>query len=239
MSTVTLPNHDQTSETTQSAPVVYNGAPRSKRGEPTWEMTDFYPRQGEWTEREYLALDTNRLIEFTDGVLEFLPMTTITHQRLVKFLFRLFDEYVESRHLGEVNFAPLRVRLFEGKKYREPDIVVLNNEQAKLAGGKYPSGADLVVEVVSEGDEAHERDLVKKPVDYAAAGIKEYWIVDPESKTITVLSLDGKTYKSHGEFKPGDAATSVLFEGFTVKVDDVFAAAEAETDKPADTTDKK
>lgn len=235
MSTVTLPDHDQTSETTQSTPVVYNGAPRSKRGEPTWEMTDFYPRQGEWTEREYLALDTNRLIEFTDGVLEFLPMPTFAHQDIVEYLHSLLKSYVRERRLGKVRFAPLRVNISE-RKWREPDIVYANHDQVKAANKKYPKGADLVVEVVSEGEDARERDLVEKPVDYAEAGIKEYWIVDPELMTVTVLTLDGKSYKTHGEFKPGSTATSVLFEAFSVEVDDIFAAAESDFDEPESDT---
>jgi len=236
---ITTAEAETAAGTTEVARAVVNGAPRSKRGEPTWEMTDFYPRQGEWTEEDYLALNTNRLIEFTDGVLEFLPMPTLAHQRLVKFLFSLLDEFVTKNRLGEVNFAPLQVRLFEGKKWREPDIVYLNREQVKAADKQYPTGADLVVEVVSGGEEDRRRDLEQKPVEYAEAGIKEYWIVDPETKTVKVLTLDGNKYKTHGEFKPGESATSALFTDFSVKVADVFAAAESETDTPDEETTTK
>jgi hypothetical protein len=47
-----------------------------RTGEPTWEIAHLFPIQGDWTEAEYLALDTNHLIEFSDGHLEFLPMPT-------------------------------------------------------------------------------------------------------------------------------------------------------------------
>jgi len=198
---------------------------RSKRGEPTWEIAERYPRQGEWTEEDYFALEADYFVEFVDGVLEFLPMPTYNHQDIVKFLFlRLFD-FVESRNLGKVQFAPLPVKLFKGR-IREPDIVCLNHEQVKSAKGKYPQGADLVVEVVSPDDESRKRDHEDKPVDYARAGVKEYWIVDPETQTIKVLTLSGKKYKTHGEFQPGQTATSVLFDGFSINVADVFAAAD-------------
>lgn len=59
-------------------------------GEPTWEIARLFPYQGEWSEEEYLALDTNHLIEFDHGSLEFLPMPDIGHQRVVAFLYRLF-----------------------------------------------------------------------------------------------------------------------------------------------------
>ena len=198
---------------------------RSKRGEPTWEIAERYPRQGEWTEEDYFALEADYFVEFVDGVLEFLPMPTIRHQETVDFLHDLLQSHVNFRKLGKVLFAPLPVKLFKGR-IREPDIVYLNREQVKAAKGKYPNGAALVVEVVSPDDESRKRDHEDKPVDYARAGVKEYWIVDPETQTIKVLTLSGKKYKTHGEFQPGTAATSVLFDGFSVNVADVFAAAD-------------
>ena len=62
--------------------------------------------------------------------------------------------------------------------------------------------------------------------DYAKAGVREYWIVDPQEKTIAVLALAGKTFKVHGTFKSGDEAASKLLKGFKVSVSDVFAAGE-------------
>ena len=79
-------------------------------------------------------------------------------------------------------------------------------------------GADLVMEVVSAGDEARRRDLTQKREEYAQAGIPEYWIVDPELGQITVLTLEDQIYVVHGEFKRGDRATSKLLPGFAVDV---------------------
>jgi Uma2 family endonuclease len=87
-----------------------------------------------------------------------------------------------------------------------------------------PDGVDLAMEVVSRGEEARERDLETKRVEYAAAKIPEYWIVDPELETITVLRLEGDTYSVHSVFATGTRATSTLLQGFEVEVDKVFAA---------------
>ena len=199
---------------------------RSRRGEPTWELAALeYPCQGEWTEEEYLTLGTNWMVEFCDGVVEFLAMPTFFHQRIVEFLHALFKEFVEQRRLGIVLFAPLPVRLWSGK-YREPDLVYLSRARIPRNPHTQPQGADLVVEVVSPGQENRERDLVTKPEEYARAGIQEYWIVDPELRSIKVLVLDGETYRLHGEFQVGQTATSVLLDGFSVDVDRVFAAGE-------------
>ena len=80
------------------------------------------------------------------------------------------------------------------------------------------------MEVVSPDDGSHERDYEKKRVDYAARKIPEYWIVDPQTERIIVLVLKGKQYRVHGEFAPEQQATSVLLDGFSVDVAEVFAA---------------
>ena len=74
-------------------------------------------------------------------------------------------------------------------------------------------------------DDKPERDLVEKRGDYAEAGIPEYWIVNPETETITVLRLEDTTYVEYGVFGRGaEAAGSALLPGFTVSVDAVFDA---------------
>lgn len=194
----------------------------SKPGEPTWEITQLFPNQGDWSESEYLALETNQLIEFSTGRLEFLPMPTPAHQRIVFFLQRLLWTFVTERNLGEVLAAPLRVRLWPGK-FREPDIVLVIAEHLAQQGKQYWENVDLVMEVVSPDDP--DRDYVQKRQEYAAAGIAEYWIVDPMQELITVLALQNGAYGIHGEFTPGTNAVSKLLDGFAVDVAAVFAAA--------------
>jgi len=175
------------------------GMPKpSPPGGPAWEVALLFPPQGEWSEAEYLALDTNHLVEFSDGCIEVLPMATIFHQRIVEYLFDLIRAFLTAHPLGSVLFAPLPVRLWT-KKFRAPDIVFFRPHHVKDVHGQ-PEGADLVVEVVSEAEENRERDLVKKREEYAKAGISEYWIVDPQEKQITVLVLEGQTYREHGAF---------------------------------------
>jgi Uma2 family endonuclease len=197
--------------------------PASRFGEPTWELALEFPYQGEWTEAEYLKIGSNRMVEFANGTLEFLPMPTYFHQSIVEFLYSLFKAFVETRDLGKVRFAPLPVRLWPGK-FREPDLIYLSKARIPRDPHSQPDGADLVAEVVSPGEENRERDLVTKPEEYARGGILEYWIVDPELRLIKVLVLDGKVYRLHGELKSGQQATSVLLDGLSVNVDEVFAA---------------
>jgi Uma2 family endonuclease len=193
--------------------------------EPAWGIASLYPLQGDWTEADFLDLERsigNRMIELRDGFLEILPMPDLYHQKIVKFLFLMLNSFVEARRLGETFFAPLPVHLFL-RTLREPDVVYLKKHRIKDAR-KPPEGADLVMEVVSPGADNRERDFEDKRADYAKAKIPEFWIIDPEEKVITVLTLSGKAYKVHGVFEEGDEATSKLLKGFKVAVREVFAA---------------
>jgi Uma2 family endonuclease len=162
-------------------------------------------------------------MEFVDGRAEVLPHPTTTHQLIVLALYRLLHEYVTDRGLGWVLVAPLPVRLRPGV-YREPDVIFLSAERPERRAGEYPDGADLVMEVISPGREDRRRDKVVKRAEYAAAGIAEYWIVDP-GRAITVLRLAGNDYVEHGRFGLEAQATSALLPGFIVAVAELFAVA--------------
>jgi len=205
---------------------IYRGRKLSKRGEPVWELALSHPRQGEWTEEEYLRLTDTEFVELVDGCLEFLPMADPFHQLIVKYLSDMLSAFVMGRHLGIVLFAPCPIRLWP-QHLREPDVFYLKPERLPDRR-RPPTGADLVMEVVSPGPGNRQCDLIEKRQAYAQAGVTEYWIVDPETETVTVLALDGAEYRVHGEFKSGDTATSVLLPGFIVEVSAVFAAGRGE-----------
>ena len=105
------------------------------------------PRQGKWSDEDYLWLtdETNRLVEFTDGFVEALPMPTSTHQTVLAYLFDCFREHVKPR--GKVLFAALRVRIRQGK-FREPDLLVLQDRDDPRFQDRFWLRADVVVEVV-------------------------------------------------------------------------------------------
>ncbi len=178
------------------------------------------PPQGSWSDEQYLWLTdrTRRLVEFTDGRIEELPVPTATHQAIILFLLDLFKQYLGPRG-GFVLFAGLRVRMREGK-FREPDVVALRDRSDPRNQDRFWLGADLVVEVVSPDDP--DRDLVVKRADYAEVAIPEYWIVDPRVETVTVLTLAGSAYVEHGVFARGDTATSPLLDGLTLAVTALF-----------------
>lgn len=152
-------------------------------------------------------------------------MPSKAHQRIVRFLFQTLHAFVSAAGLGEVFFAPLPVRLW-AEKFREPDLVFVRRGRSDYRG--YPDGADIVIEVLSEGDANRRRDLELKRDEYSRAGIAEYWIVDPQRATITVLA--GEDYEIEQVCHRGDMAESQTLAGFRVSVDEVLSAAHSEMD---------
>jgi Uma2 family endonuclease len=185
-------------------------------------LEELLPRQGEWTEEEYLVLTDhgNRLVEYTDGFVEPLPAPTDEHQNVLQFLFLALFQFVQPRG-GKVHFAPLRLQIRPGK-YREPDLLILLSAADPRRQNRFWHGADLALEVVSE--DKPERDLVEKRGDYAEGRVPEYWIVNPQTETITVLRLRGGAYEEAGNYRRGESAPSEVLAGFTVDVGAVFDA---------------
>ena len=183
---------------------------------------DFPSRREPWTEAQYLRFTrtSRRLLEFTDGRLDALPMPTDQHQVIVRFL--LLALHPRALELGgTVLFAPLRLRIREGK-FREPDLLLVLDANDPRRANDFWTGADLVVEVVSPADPG--RDTRDKRLDYAEARIAEYWVVNPLDETVTVLVLQGSSYVEHGVFGRGQQTESVCLRGCSLDVASVFDA---------------
>ena len=188
--------------------------------EPTWDVAHLFPRQGTWSEEEYLALPTNRLVEYSHGNLEVLPMPTPLHQMIVALLVRRLQAFIEQHMPGAlVLFAPVPVRLWSGK-YREPDVLLLLPEHRDRCREKFVDRPDLVIEVVSPENRRHDWEVKRR--EYAQAGIPEYWIVDPEERKVVVFRLQEDHYEVHGEYSEGAVISSPTLPGFSLAVDDVF-----------------
>jgi Uma2 family endonuclease len=206
------------------ATTVSGGNLNNRVSDTEWQemLEEILPPQGQWTEEQYLLLTDhrNRLIEFTDGYLEMLPAPTDKHQSILKFLFLLFFRFVEVPG-GTVQFAPLRLQIRPGK-LREPDLLILRSATDSRRHDRFWLGADLALEVVSA--DKPERDLIDKRLDYAEGHVPEYWIVNPQTETITIYQLNGDGYRLVGEYRRGESAPSTLLDGFSVPVSDVLDA---------------
>lgn len=191
--------------------------------EPAWAIATLFPSQGDWGEEEYLAFSTERpLVELCNGAIEVLPMPTDGHQRVLDALFLLVATQARAAG-GRARSAGIRVRIKAGV-FRQPDIVYLGPTRQHLRGEEHWLGADLVVEVVSGSPSDRVRDLVTKRREYAEAGIPEYWIIDPQEETITVLQLDGDAYVELCVGKRGSVVNSKILPELSVAVSEILDA---------------
>ena len=161
--------------------------------------------------------------EIINGELVVTPSPAPMHQIVSRALFRLLDRHVAAGDLGEVLFAPVDIRLTPDNVLI-PDIIYIARDRLHVIGSKtVDAPPDLVVEIFSPG--TRRRDLDTKRALYARFGVQEYWIVDPDAETVTVLVLAGDRYES---VPPGDDGTiaSRVLPGLTLALTDVFAGVE-------------
>ena len=177
-----------------------------------------------FTVDDYMTLDGSYLVEYIDGCLQVLPMPDIVHQVISVLLFNMLTSFAKSDPDARAVTAAFKVKLRDGQ-YREPDICYMRGINAHRRTRKFWTGADLVIEVISESNRDH--DWVTKRREYAVNGVPEYWIIDPDVRLVTVLVLNTDHYDIAGEYHDGDHAKSQLLEGFAVDVKKLFDDADA------------
>ncbi len=122
--------------------------------------------------------DFNRY-EIIGGELIVAPSPISKHQRVSSRLQRWFGNFVTDRDLGEIIAAPCDVKL-DQHDIVQPDLLFIARERLHIIGDKYIDGApDLLVEVLSPT--TRRRDRTRKADLYARAGVREYWLADPDA----------------------------------------------------------
>ena len=163
--------------------------------------------------------ETNLPHELWDGELIMSPTPDFVHQKLVMRIARELDDHVRSRDLGEVIISPFDMVLAPRRSF-QPDVLCLSKAKLHLIRRILRGPADLVVEVISEG--GRRRDRIDKRDIYAQHGIPEYWIIDPEARSVDVLTLEKGEYRLAGRAGVGKKARSVLLGGFSLDVTRLF-----------------
>ena len=178
-----------------------------------------------FTYKDYKSLPESERerYELLEGELVMVPSPTPYHQRISRNLEWHLWGFVRARQLGEVLAAPCDVVLGERGEERvvQPDIIFISKAREEIIQEEEVRGApDLVIEVLSPA--TAERDRTYKRTLYARHGVKEYWLVDPETKTIEVLELGERGYERAGLYKGDEVLTSPLLPGLRVPLSEVF-----------------
>ncbi len=163
--------------------------------------------------------DLNRY-EIIDGELVVSPAPILDHQRVVHAIVRLLDRFVDAAGTGEVFFAPVDVELTPHDIF-EPDVLYVSEDRRDIKRhGRIVGAPDLVVEVLSPS--SFHRDRVQKLAVYARADVREYWLADPEARTLTIHANDGGTMKPLAPDDLGRIASAVL-PGLVIDPETLFA----------------
>ena len=157
--------------------------------------------------------ETNLPTELWDGEITMSPAPTPGHQRLVARLWQLLSGFVSRDARGEVLLSPLDVVL-SARRTVQPDVLFVAKAHSHIVQDCIRGTPDLVMEVISEG--SWRRDRVEKKNLYEQFGVTEYWIVDPEARTIEVFALEQGAYQLHSRAEGNRKAASMLLRGFTV-----------------------
>lgn len=178
-----------------------------------------------FTYEDYKSLpesETERY-ELLEGELVMVPSPTEYHQRISGNLEFILRQFVRERDLGQVYDAPFDVVFGEGEEREvvQPDILYVSKERSQIITEEEIQGApDLVIEILSPA--TADRDRTYKRTLYARHGVREYWLVDLEARTVEVLVLGKRGFERAAAYGEADRLHSPLLSGLEIKLEEIF-----------------
>lgn len=148
------------------------------------------PKERIYTTEDIYALPEGQRAELINGQIYYMAPPSRRHQRLVGRLYQSISNYIDLKGGScEVYPAPFAVFLNEDDAtYVEPDLSVIC-DPGKLDDRGCSGAPDWIIEVVSPG--SRKMDYSTKLFKYRSAGVREYWIADPDKNKITVWDFEG------------------------------------------------
>jgi len=147
------------------------------------------------TEDEFVdwAFANEAWAEWEGGEVVLMNAANPDHGALFSFMYRLIGDFAEAHDLGDVLPEPVVIRLPRQRRRRSPDLFYFSAaRRSQLTRRHFEGPPDLIVEIISP--DSRHRDTVVKFAEYAAAGVPEYWLPDPEMGTFSAFALgaDGR-----------------------------------------------
>ncbi|MCY7349710.1 MAG: Uma2 family endonuclease [Cytophagaceae bacterium] len=158
--------------------------------------------------------------ELINGTPTMSPSPIYSHQRLSRDLLIKLHLFVIERDLGEALCAPMDVE-FDPENVFQPDIFFIANAQRHIIQEekKIVGSPDLVMEILSKNK---IDDVVKKRYFYEIFGVKEFWLIDLQKKTIEVLENQDMEFIRYSYAKREGEVESKLLPGFKVSLQSLF-----------------
>lgn len=175
---------------------------------------DIARKSESYTIEDIYALPDGMRAELIDGQIYYMATPTRTHQRISMSLSRVIGNYIESQDGDcEIYAAPFAVFLNnDDKNYFEPDISVIC-DTSKLDEKGCHGAPDWIIEIISSGNKS--MDYFKKLFKYQAAGVREYWIVDPTKELVMVYRFEKEIME---QYSFAEDVPVGIYEGFSIEV---------------------
>lgn len=170
-----------------------------------------------YTTDDFYSLPDGERAELIDGQIYYMAPLTRTHQRISGEIFAIIREYINTNNGScEVDIAPFAVFLNkDDTNYVEPDISVICDPH-KLTDKGCSGAPDWIIEIVSPG--SRRMDYFTKLFKYRNAGVREYWIVDPEKDRILVYNFDSE---NTGDYTFSDSVKAGIYDDFYINFSDI------------------
>ena len=170
---------------------------------------------------DYMATPDDQRCQLLDGDLILAPAPTLRHQWISGRIFSALDPFVLLNGLGRVFSAPTDVVLSE-HNVTQPDVLFIADSRAVDMNGPNIQGApDLVVEILSPSTAEQDRETKRRL--YGEHGVQEYWLVDPNSNTIEVLTASETGLITAATYTQTGILTSPLLQGLSIDLEPIFA----------------
>lgn len=175
---------------------------------------DALKKEEVYTIEDIYALPNGERAELIDGKIYYMALPNTKHQRLVHFFDREIGNYIQSKH-GECEVFPAPFAVFLNENdinYVEPDISVICDKN-KISDKGCHGAPDWIIEIVSPSSK--QMDYYKKLFKYRTAGVREYWVVDPEKELVTIYSFEKDSMEEYSFDKDIPVG---IYESFSIKV---------------------
>ena len=159
-------------------------------------MAQIVVQENKYTVNDVYSLAEGERAELIDGQIYYMALPTRRHQRIAGEIFAIIHRYISSNHGNcEVDIVPFAVFLNEDDtNYVEPDICVIC-DPGKFNDKGCMGAPDWIIEIVSQG--SRRMDYFIKLFKYRTAGVREYWIVDPDRNRITVYDFESEDIRDY------------------------------------------
>jgi len=180
-------------------------------------MTPALEQEKIYTIDDIYALPDGERAELIDSQIYYMAPPSRKHQRIAGELFAAIREYINRNHgTCEVDIAPFAVFLDEDDtNYVEPDISIICDPNKLTDRGCF-GAPDWIIEIVSPG--SRQMDYYTKLFKYRTAGVREYWIVDPEKNRILVYDFESE---NTGDYTFADSVKAGIYDDLSINFSDI------------------